>query len=239
MSTDHDDGNGTSLSFEEVQGLFETLGIKTFGAALPEGQIHWLDAAGAVVAHGRCEAILSYASNNDSVMWAARIPQLIEAGVPTVAPEAEVPDYMEDMEEHHAQALAADAARRAGAQFLYAAPTGNGALYLAIFEFTPGGLADNPMLVAHRESDARRLVFQGLSRAAKALEAEGAEAEAAELLGGLARTLRQQATFVLKGLAMGEQVEAMAGTAEGWQKVLPGGRETVLAEIKAIAGEWR
>ena len=81
-----------ALSFDEVQELFNTLGVQSFGAALPEGRIHWTNADGETVAHGRCQAVLSWAAANDSIMWADHIPHFGKAGVPCLpAPDPDQP----------------------------------------------------------------------------------------------------------------------------------------------------
>ena len=126
------------MPFEEIQRLFTTLGVRDFGAALPEGRIQWMNADGAVVADGRCVAVLSWAAPNQSIAWAEALPHFKSAGVPTVARPEGLPEYQVGLPEGLAEQLANRAARDAGALFLYAAPTGGGSkLFLAVTEFTP------------------------------------------------------------------------------------------------------
>ena len=125
------------LTYTEIEALFETLQIKTFNAALPEGRIEWLDASGAVVAAGACQAILSWSSGNSSLMWAEAIAAFQQAGVPCLpAPDANT--YQEGVTEAEAEVLATQAAQLTNAQFLYDAKTSeHSKLFLAIRDFRP------------------------------------------------------------------------------------------------------
>lgn len=125
------------LTYTEIEQLFESLQIKTFNAALPEGRIEWLDASGAVVAAGACQAILSWSGGNNSLMWAEAIAAFKDAGVPCLpAPDEET--YQEGTTEAEAEALATQAAQLTNAQFLYDAPTSeHSKLFLAIRDFRP------------------------------------------------------------------------------------------------------
>lgn len=124
--------------FEEIQRLFSSLGVRDFGAALPEGRIQWMNADGAVVATGRCVAVLSWAAPNQSIAWAEALPHFKSAGVPTLARPEGLPEYQVGVPETLAEQLASRSARDASAVFLYTAPTGGGSkLYLAVTEFTP------------------------------------------------------------------------------------------------------
>lgn len=125
-------------SFEDIQQLFSTLGVRDFSAALPEGRIQWLNAEGTVVAHARCVAVLSYAPANQSMAWAEALPHFKEAGVPTLERPDGLPEYQVNINDAVAEQIAARVARNAGAEFLYPAKYGNGSLlYLSITEFTP------------------------------------------------------------------------------------------------------
>jgi hypothetical protein len=124
------------LSFEDIQARFVALGITDFSAALPEGRIQWLNRDGAVVAHGRCVAVLSYAGANQSIAWAEALPHFKEAHVPCVERPEGLPEYQLNITEAMAEQLASRVARNAGAVFLYPAKTGQGGiLYLGITEF--------------------------------------------------------------------------------------------------------
>ena len=130
--------------FAEIAEAFKTLGVKTFYAQLPEGRIAWVDENGQTVAQARCKAILSYATANQSVMWAWGLEHFAQAGVPTIAPDELVPVYMENVPQRNAEHLAMRAAEDDGAEFYYAAPSGEGSvLYLSIHDFTP--LAPKPV----------------------------------------------------------------------------------------------
>lgn len=123
-------------AFDDIQKTFAALGVRDFAAALPEGRIQWLNAEGAVVAHARCVAVLSFASANESMAWAEELPHFKEAGVPTLERPDGMPGYQINITETVAEQMAARVARNAGAQFLYPAKYGNGSvLYLSITEF--------------------------------------------------------------------------------------------------------
>lgn len=125
------------LNYTEIESLFTSLDIQRFDAALPEGRISWLDARDRVVATGACQAILSWSGKNNSLMWAAAIPDFAKAGVPCLEPPDEV-TYEENVSEEDAEAQARQAAQLVSAQFLYAAATGpESKLFLAIRGFQP------------------------------------------------------------------------------------------------------
>jgi hypothetical protein len=125
------------LNYTEIESLFSELQISTFDAALPEGRIRWLDADGRFVAEGSCQAILSWSGRNNSLMWAAAIPDFVQTEVPCLPPPDEE-TYQESVEEAEAEALARQAAQLVSAQFLYAAATGpESKLFLAIRNFQP------------------------------------------------------------------------------------------------------
>ena len=226
------------LPFKEVQALFESLGVKDFGAALPEGRIHWTDASGAVVAHARCRAILSWAATNHSIMWAEAITGFQQAGVPCLpAPEGEDP-YVEDIDEDLAQELAGQSAQLVNAQFLYAAPTGGGGkLFLAVTEFTPGAIAEDPGQEARRVEAARAWAAQRLARLAELLES-GEVDEVATLLGALSGQARQQADFVVRGTDLAPRLSGLATQAMLWAQALPQHRERVAYELQVAARGW-
>jgi len=123
------------LTYTQIEQLFESLQIKTFNALLPEGQIEWLNAFGAVVATGACQAILSWSAGNNSLMWAEAIPEFKRSGVPCLpAPDANT--YQEGVTEAEAEILATQAAQLTNAQFLYDAKTSeHSKLFLAIRDF--------------------------------------------------------------------------------------------------------
>ncbi len=134
-----------SHSFDDIQQTFTALGVRDFSAALPEGRIQWLNAGGAVVAHARCAAVLSYASANQSMAWAEALPHFQQAGVPVLERPDGLPEYQVSVTEQMAEQMAARVARNAGAQFLYPAKYGNGSLlYLSITEFTPVSSPSQP-----------------------------------------------------------------------------------------------
>ena len=132
-------------AFDDIQQIFTRLGVRDFAAALPEGRIQWLNADGAVVATGRCVAILSYASANQSMAWAEALPHFKAAGVPCLERPEGLPEYQVNITETVAEQLAARVARNAGADFLYPAKTGPGSLlYLSVSEFAT---VDAPALI--------------------------------------------------------------------------------------------
>jgi|GEM_PF-2915786 len=207
------------LTFDQVAELFESLGVKSFGAALPEGRIHWTNEDGKIVAHARCRAILSYAATNASIMWAEKIPSFEQAGVPCLpAPDEE--GYQEGVDENEAQDLASQAAQLANAQFLYAAPTGGGGkLFLAIREFTAGTPEADP------EDDARRLaattawVQERLTQLSALLAGDRAD-EAPGLLKAFADQAKQQATFVVPGSELASRLTGLSVQATTWATAL-------------------
>ncbi len=228
------------LTFEQVATLFESLGIASFGAALPEGRIHWTNQAGDVVAHARCQAILSYAAANQSLMWAAGIASFQEAGVPCLPPPDEDHPYEEDVGEDDAMDLATQAAQLVNAQFLYAAPTGGGGkLFLAIKDFTPGSPDADPDEERRRIEATRAWAHGKLTRLAGRLrQASGdddAIAEVATLLRSLSGQADQQARFVVPGSELAPRLAGLATQTRMWAERLPGDLDQVAYALQ-VAG---
>lgn len=125
------------LTYTEIEALFTSLGIATCSIDLPEGNISWLNQDNAVVATGKCQAILSWVGTNNSLLWAQGINEYQQLGVPCLPP----PDddvFQQDVSEEEAESLARQAAQLVSAQFLYDVKTANqGKLFLAIRNFQP------------------------------------------------------------------------------------------------------
>lgn len=227
------------LTFPQVQELFESLGVKDFGAALPEGRIHWTSADGAVVAHARCRAILSWASTNHSIMWAEGIQGFTDAGVPCLpAPEGEDP-YVEDIDEDLAEELAGQSAQLVNAQFLYTAPTGGGGkLFLAVTEFTPGAPEPDPEEEGRRIEAARGWAAERLVRLGELL-AQGEVDQVTTLLGSLSGQARQQADYVVRGTDLAPRLSGLATQAQLWANALPEHTDRVAYELGVAARGWQ
>lgn len=226
------------LRFAEVKDLFDTLGVQDFSAALPEGRIHWINGDGAVVAHARCRAILSWAATNNSILWAEAIASYQEAGVPCLpAPEGEEP-FVEDIDETVAQELAGQSAQLVNAQFLYAAATGGGGkLFLAITDFTPGTPAEDPGAEGRRVAAARTWTHARLQRLGALLK-EGRADEVAGLLLALAGQSRQQADYVVRGTDLAPRLSGLAAQAQLWSAALPDQAQRVAYELEIAARGW-
>lgn len=210
------------LTFDQVAELFDTLGVKSFGAALPEGRIHWTNADGAVVAHARCQAILSWAATNASVMWAEQIPSFQEAGVPCL-PAPDEDGYQEGVDEAEAQELASQAAQLANAQFLYAAPSGGGGkLFLAIRGFVAGAPEADPEADDKRLASATAWVQTRLHQLSGLLADDSGDRalEAPGLLRAFADQCRQQAEFVVPGTELGTRLSGLSVQATTWATAL-------------------
>lgn len=208
------------LTFADVEELFRTLGVKSFGAALPEGRIQWTNEAGEVVAHARCQAVLSWAATNNSLMWAEALGHFQQAGVPCLPKLDGEEDYLEGVTEEQAQELATQAAQLTGAQFLYAAPMGGGGqLFLAVREFRAGAEAPDPDAEERRQDATRAWAGQKLRGLAKVIR-EGRTDEARALLGALPDQATQQAEYVVQGTPVAARLKDLADQARGWSESL-------------------
>lgn len=225
----------SSLTFAQVEQLFSTLGVKNFGAALPEGRIHWTNEEGAVVAHARCQAVLSYAAANGSIMWCSAMEHFEKAGVPCLPAPDDAPAYEEDIDEDTALELATQTAQLTGAQFLYAAPSGGGSkLFLAIRDFHPGAPEEDASTVARRVAAAKAWATARLQNLATMI-GEGRTDEAARLLGSFDGELRQQAEFVVNGTPLAGRLSGLSGQAAVWSEQVADQPERVAYEISIAA----
>lgn len=221
------------MPFEEVQRLFTTLGVRNFGAALPEGRIHWMDESGAVVAHARCAALLSWAAANRSVYWAEALAHFKTAGVPTVPRPEGLPEYQEGMTEQLAESLAARAAQDVSAEFLYTAPTGGGGkLYLAVMGFTPG--ADQDEVEPSRKVTATRAWVEAKLRQLGQSAGRG-DADTADLLRAFAEESRRQSGQVVQGTDLAPALIELAADLERWAAGLPDANQSVSGALAAAA----
>lgn len=230
------------LPYVAIRALFDTLGVATFGAALPEGRIQWMNGAGDVVASASCEVVLSWAAGNDSILWGTKLPGFAEAGVPCVPlPEAQ-PESQVGVTKEEAESIATAACMGGGAQFLYEAPTGGGCLFLAVREFRPGAPGEEDAAAAAGRLDkARTWAAQSLARLANALEEDDARADAVAALGAFARDLRNQADLVIAGLPAAASVRSLAERAEDLQAIAeadPAGAAAALRAEVAEVGRW-
>jgi hypothetical protein len=121
------------MNTETLEELLQSLESVGFGANLAGGKIYWTNAAGTVVAHAECKAILSWAATNNSAMWAHAIGQFQDAGVPVLKPANYKSDYIGNINDDQAAKFATEVAEEGGAQFVYRAPNGANGLYLAVF----------------------------------------------------------------------------------------------------------
>jgi hypothetical protein len=225
----------SSLTFAQVEQLFTTLGIKNFGAALPEGRIHWTNEDGAVVAHARCQAVLSYAPTNSSLMWCAGMAHFEKAGVPCLPAPDDGPAYEEGVDEDTALELATQAAQLTGAQFLYAAPSGGGSkLFLAIRDFHPGAPEEDASTVARRVAAARAWALARLQGMA-GLIGEQRTDEAATLLAAFEGEVGQQAEFVVNGTPLAARLSGLGAQAALWSEQVVDQPERVAYEISIAA----
>ncbi len=207
------------LTFDQVAEMFTSLGVKSFGAALPEGRIQWTNSDGEVVAYARCQAILSFAPANASLMWAEKIPSFVDAGVPCL-PAPDDTGYQEGVDLTEAQEMAGQAAQLANAQFLYAAPTGGGGqLFLAIRDFSPGAPDADPEADARRIDASRRWAQERLHQISAVLSSERAE-EAGSMLKTFAAQAKQHADFVVVGTPLASRLTGVSVQATTWSTAL-------------------
>lgn len=229
------------LPFVAIRAMFDSLGVATFGAALPEGRIQWMNGDGDVVASARCKVVLSWAAGNDSYLWATRLPGFAEAGVPVV----ELPDGEEESKvgvtKEEAESIATAACMNTGVQFMYEAPTGGGCLFLAVEGFLPGAPDEDPSAAAARLDKARGWAARTLASIAAALEEGEGNRESVGAMGAFAKDLRNQADLALTGLPGAADVRTLAERVEDLQSIAEsdpsGAAEALRAEVAGI-GQW-
>ncbi|MEC8424572.1 MAG: hypothetical protein VX000_12400 [Myxococcota bacterium] len=229
------------LPFVAIRALFDSLGVATFGAALPEGRIQWMDAQGTVVATARCRVVLSWAAGNESYLWATRLPGFSEAGVPVVP----LPDGEEEsrvgVTKEEAESVATAACMGTGVQFLYEAPTGGGCLFLAVEQFAPGAPDEDRGGAAARFEKARTWAARTLARLAETIESEAGSRASLEAMGAFAKDLRNQSDLALTGLPGAASVRQLADRVEDLQAVAgadPTGAAAALRAEVAGIGAW-
>ena len=241
MSAEIPESADAPLPFVAIRALFDSLGVESFGAALPEGRIHWMNGSGRTVASARCKVVLSWASGNDSILWATKLPGFAEAGVPVVS----LPEGQEEMQEgvtkEDAESIATAACMGTGVQFLYEAPTGGGCLFLAVDHFTPGSPDEDPSAAAARLDTARGWAARTIAGLAVALEEGEGSRESVGAMGAFAKDLRNQAALALVGLPGAADVQALAERVEELQAIAesdPAGAAAALRAEVAGIGRW-
>lgn len=241
MSEEIPESADAPLPFVAIRALFDSLGVQSFGAALPEGRIHWMNGNGDTVASARCKVVLSWAAGNDSILWATKVPGFAEAGIPVVP----LPDGQDEMQEgvsrEDAESIATAACMGTGVQFLYEAPTGGGCLFLAIDHFTPGSPDEDPAAAAARLDNARSWAARNLASLAAALEEGQGSRESLGAMGAFAKDLRNQAALALTGLPGAADVQTLAERVEDLQAIAeadPAGAAAALRAEVAGIGQW-
>lgn len=222
----------SSLTFDQVEKLFNSLGVKSFGADLAQGRIHWLDEGGQTVAFARCQAVLSHAATNDSIAWAEDLPHFKQAGVPCLPKLDGEEAYQDGVSLELAQELATQAAQLTGAQFLYTAPSGGGGqLFLAVRDFTPGSPEEDPDAASKRIDGTRGWARNRLGTMVGVIR-EGRLDEAQALLASLAGEARNQAEFVVPGTDVAAQLEQLAVQSVTWAERVAEAPEPVAYELE-------
>lgn len=118
----------------------ELTGAIEMQVGLPEGRIVWFDGTGKPLGHASIRAILSFAANNDSILWSWSSADFVQANIPVV-PRSALSDegYILHSELEQAEQLAVTAAAHAGATCVLTLQSGATTLFVAIEAFATGG----------------------------------------------------------------------------------------------------
>lgn len=229
------------MPYVAIRMMFDQLGVASFGAALPEGDIHWMDERGDIVARAKCAVVLSWAEGNRSIMWGTKLPGFAEAGVPVVPlPEGQDESVL-DVDKDDAESIATGACMGGDAQFIYEAPTGGGCLFLAVREFRPGAPNEDVAAGLKRLEKARAWAASTLANLANVLEEDATRSEAIESMGALGKNLRNQADLVIAGLPAAASVRMLADRVEDLQAIAeadPAGAAAALRAEVSEVGRW-
>jgi hypothetical protein len=231
------------MPYVAIRMMFDQLGVASFGAALPEGDIHWMDDRGNIVARAKCAVVLSWAEGNRSILWGTKLPGFAEAGVPVVPlPEGQEESVL-DVDKDDAESIATSACIGTNDpfQFMYEAPTGGGCLFLAVREFRPGAPNEDAAAGQKRLEKARAWAASTLANLANVLEEDATRSEAIAAMGALGKNLRNQADLVIAGLPAAASVRMLAERVEDLQAIAehdPAGAATALRAEVSEVGRW-
>jgi hypothetical protein len=215
--------------FDSIAHQMDALGVQSFGADLQGGRIHWMDGSNAVVAHGRCKAILSFAATNNSYLWLSAHSQY--QGVPKVMKPEGAEGYREGVTEAEARAVAVEAAIADGAAYMYAAPMGGGGfVYLAVHDLAFGPLTLSPEEQLHKTRAAMQYVVHKVD----ALLSIAARPDFDTVLYAFLRDMEAQYRYVLKGLPAAAVVQ---GFVERIAPCLEDGQEAVVRALGQVRVE--
>ncbi len=222
------------------QHVLQQLGVEDFGADLAGGKIHWTNAGGEVVAHATFKAILSWAATNNSIMWAQELEQFREAGVPVLGldPGSLGLSRSGAMGDNEAANLAREAASAADALFVYRAPNGDNALYLAVYDFETGNIELGPEELERRETSAQEYISTSLGNIANVLEDESRREEVRRLLVNFKKALEQQAEL-LSGSPAADDVRGLIPTVRRWLPLLDEDTAGLKKRLTDTAFHWR
>lgn len=226
------------MNTETLDELLQSLESVGFGANLAGGKIYWTNAAGTVVAHAECKAILSWAATNNSAMWAHAIGQFQDAGVPVLKSANYKSDYIGNINDEQAAKFAAEVAEEGGAQYIYRAPNGANGLYLAVFNFKAESMELNEDDHRRKRNSSINYIVQMIANLAEILSNKKRTAEAMSLMNHFSEALNQQISVVLKDEDLKEEAGKLQRSITAWLGMLPDKRIDVLAFMKQAASKW-
>ena len=226
------------INTTEFNNLLNSIGAKSHGSNLSAGTIYWTDENHQVVAHANIKAIISWASTNNSAMWAYSIGQFQDNMVPVVKPLNVKSDYIGNISDSDTESIAIKAAEEDNAGYLYRASNGSNGLYLGIYNFKIETLELTTEDLNRKRKASITYIIQMISNIGELLENKKKLKEAETLLTHFHDSLNEKIKYAFKDEDIKEEALKLQKSISAWITMLPDKRRDVLAFMKQAISKW-
>jgi hypothetical protein len=222
----------------EFNNLLNSIGAKSHGSNLSAGTIYWTDENHQVVAHATLKAIISWASTNNSAMWAYSIGQFQDNMVPVIKPSDIISDYIGNISDSETEVIAVKAAEEDKAEYLYRASNGSNGLYLGIYNFKIESMELTAEDLYRKRKASVSYITQMISNISELVENKKKVKEAEILLTHFQDSLDEKIKYAFKDEDIKEEAVKLQKSISAWITMLPDKRRDVLAFMKQAISKW-
>jgi hypothetical protein len=226
------------MNTSEFNSILESIGAKSHGSNLSAGTIYWTDENHKVVAHANIKAIISWASTNNSAMWACYIGQFQDNKVPVIQPENVISEYIGNITDSETELLAIKTAEGDRADYLYRASNGSNGLYMGIYNFKKEYLELTPEDLKRKRKASVSYITQMISNIGELLENKKKAKEAEILLTHFHESLNEKIKYAFRDEDLKEEAIKLQKSLNAWTSMLPDKRKDVLAFMKQAISRW-